>query len=214
LGLSATKLTGQLNYGVPPNELREPTEGTNPPASAALSMTRSPGPGIQTRKFAILAADGFTAGPLAHVQAKLESEGAVVQIVAPNLGTIKSDDGSERRVDAGFLTASSALFDAVYVVGGRKCAATLAADRRALCFLNEAFGHCKSIGATGYATAVLVAARVLSETQSHAEGIYLADDDGAELVAAALVEYGTTRHWARELMLIEACLTAAAHSNH
>jgi catalase len=106
-------------------------------------------------------------------------------------------------VDFSLLTASSVLFDAVYVVGGRKCAATLAADPRALYFLNEAFKHCKSIGATGYATAVLVAARVLSETQTHAEGIYLADDDGAELIAAALVEYGSTRHWSRELELIE-----------
>jgi catalase len=125
-----------------------------------------------------------------------------VQIVAPNLGTITGDDESERRVGASFLTTSSVLFDAVYVVGGRKCAAALAADPRALCFLNEAFKHCKSIGATGYATAVLVAARVLSETQTHAEGIYLADDDGAELIGQALVEYANCRHWSRELKLL------------
>lgn len=203
LGVSASKLSGQLNFGVPPNEAREPTEGTHPPASAALSMTSSPSPGIQTRKVAILAADGFTAGPLDEVQSKLESEGAVVHIVAPNLGTITGDDETERRVGFSLLTGSSVVFDAVYVVGGRKCAATLAADPRALYFLNETFKHCKSIGATGYATAVLVAARVLSETQTHAEGIYLADDDGAALVAAALVEYGATRHWSRELKLHE-----------
>jgi catalase len=199
LGVPATKLTGRLNYGVPPNEEREPTEGTDPPASPALSMANHPGPGIQTRKVAILAADGYTAGPLHEVKSLLESEGAVVQIVAPNLGTITGDDECERRVNFSLLTASSVLFDAVYVVGGRKCAATLGADPRALYFLNEAYKHCKSIGATGYATAVLVAARVLSETQTHAEGVYLADDDGAGLIAAALVEYGATRHWTREL---------------
>jgi catalase len=199
LGLSARKASGQLNFGVPPNELREPTEGSHPPASPALSMTSYPAPGVQTRKIAILAADGFTTGPLDEVKSKLESEGAVVHIVAPNLGTITGDDDSERSAGFSLLTASSVLFDAVYVVGGRKCAATLAADPRALAFLNEAFKHCKSIAATGYATAVLVAARVLSETQTHAEGIYLADDDGAELIGAAMAEYGATRHWSREL---------------
>jgi catalase len=203
LGVPATKLDAPINLGVPPNESREPTQGAHPEPSPALSMTGSPGPGVQTRKIAILAADGYTAVPLAEVQSKLESEQAVVKIVAPNLGMITGDDESKRHVDFSLLTASSVLFDAVYVVGGRKCAATLAADPRALYFLNEAFKHCKSIGATGYATAVLVAARVLSETQTHAEGIYLADDDGAELIAAALVEYGSTRHWSRELELIE-----------
>jgi catalase len=184
---------------VPPNEDREPTEGTSPPASPALSMINSPAPGIQTRKIAILAADGFTAGPLDEIQSTLENVGAVMHIVAPELGKITGEDGTERRVDASLLTASSVLFDAVYVVGGRACATTLAADARALHFLNEAYKHCKSIGATGYATAVLVAARVLSETQTNAEGVFLADDDDAGLIAAALIEYAATRHWAREL---------------
>jgi catalase len=203
LGTSAVELTGQLNYGVPPHagEGREPTPGSRPPGSPALSMTSSPGLGIETRKIAVLAANGFDAKAMEEVLSGLESAGAVVKIVAPVLGSIIGDDGSEAHVDFSLLTASSVLFDAVCVMGGTGCAATLALDPRALYFVNEAFKHCKSIGATGDSATVLVAARVLVEEDDDVEGVYVADDERAVLVAAALVEFGATRHWSRECKL-------------
>jgi catalase len=203
LGIVAAKLEGPLNFGVPPSagSQREPTVGSSPPASPALSMTSLPGPGIVTRKIAVLAADGFATMALGEVVSTLERAHAVVKIVAPTLGSITGDDGSARRVDFSLLTASSVLFDAVHVAGGPKSASTLAADPRAVEFVAEAFRHCKSIGATGAATALLVAAGVMADPQDSIDGLYVTPDDRAALVGAALVEHGATRHWSRERLL-------------
>jgi catalase len=200
LGLTAIKTPPPLNLGVPPRpgEDREPTEGTHPPGSPALSMTSSPGLGIATRKVAVLAADGFDTQALLEIVSQLEGAGAVVKIIAPTLGAIVGADGYERDVDFSFLTGASVLFDAVCVIGGEQSAATLALDPGALYFVNEAFKHCKSIGATGDAAAVLVAANVLVDPDADVEGVYVGNDDAAADVGAALVERGATRHWSRE----------------
>ena len=84
---------------------------------------------------------------------------------------------------------------------GSESASTLAADPRAVEFVAEAFRHCKSIGATGAATALLVAAGVMADPQDSVDGLYVTPDDRAALVGAALVEHGATRHWSRERLL-------------
>jgi catalase len=202
LGMVAARIQGPLNYGVPPSAglQREPTEGSYPPPSPAVSMTSAPGPGIMTRKIAVLAAEGFAAAALNEVAAKLENAQAVVKIVAPHLGTIAGDDGSERTVDFSLLTGSSVLFDAVYVAGGSPCTETLALDPRALEFVAEAFKHCKSIAATGSASDVLVAANVLPDPQTPVDGVYMAPEDQAAALGDALVQHGATRHWSREVV--------------
>ena len=47
------------------------------------------------------------------------------------------------------LTASSVLFDAVYVPGGARSVAALTAERDAIDFVTEAYRHCKPLAATG-----------------------------------------------------------------
>jgi catalase len=74
--------------------------------------------------------------------------GAQAKLVAPRLGTIEASDGSAVPVDFSFLTASSVLFDAVYVPGGAASASTLRGNADAIHFVDEAFKHCKTIAAT------------------------------------------------------------------
>ena len=50
----------------------------------------------------------------------LTDAGAQAKLVAPRLGVLKSAKGAEVKVDFSLLTASSVLFDAVYVPGGEK----------------------------------------------------------------------------------------------
>ncbi|WP_316820236.1 catalase [Pedobacter gandavensis] len=111
--------------------------------SAALSMLNTVKNTIKTRKIAFLAADGLDAGALDTVKKALLAEGAVVEIIAPKLGAVKAQDGTEFPVDQSFLTAASVLYDAVYVVGG--AAEILKGEANALHFVNEAFKHCKAI---------------------------------------------------------------------
>ena len=77
------------------------------------------------------------------------AEGAMVKIVAPKHGSIKTADGKEIKVDETWLTTGSVLFDAVYVPGGKQSVETLGGEPDAFQFVNEAFKHCKAIAAVG-----------------------------------------------------------------
>jgi catalase len=57
----------------------------------------------------------------------LTSAGALGKIVAPRLGYLKASDGGEFLIEFSLLTASSVLFDAVYVPGGERSVRALSA---------------------------------------------------------------------------------------
>nr|MBC7612188.1 catalase [Pseudopedobacter sp.] len=117
--------------------------------SPALSMTHNKGDGsISTRQIAFLTADGVDGIALDKVKKALEGAGAMVKIIAPHLGFIKDDKGKEIKVDKSFLTASSVLFDAVYVPSGDSVK-TLKAVPNAIHFINESYLHCKAIASNG-----------------------------------------------------------------
>src|SRR5690606_14466253 len=52
-------------------------------------------------------------------------------------------------VDKTFITTASVVFDAIYVPGGKASVDMLKEQGDAIHFINEAFRHCKAIGATG-----------------------------------------------------------------
>ncbi|WP_437964594.1 catalase [Sorangium sp. So ce260] len=136
-------------------------------ASPALSMENTVKDTAKSRLVAVLAADGFSGAELAAVRAALEAAGAHAQVVSTRLGPILGDDGSAVEADRTLLTARSVMFDAVYVPGGRASVAALAASGEAVHFVNEAFKHCKAIGATGEGVALL--------SSSLIQGVALAD---------------------------------------
>ena len=86
--------------------------------SAALSMANTIKDTIETRKVAILAADGVDGKSLSNVKDAIVAEGAVVQIIAPGLAILFQHEDQKIQVDESFLTAASVLYDAVYVPGG------------------------------------------------------------------------------------------------
>ncbi len=125
--------------------------------SEALSMANTIKDSIRTRMIAILAADGVDENSLLQMKETLENEGAIVDIIAPKLGMLTTEENSTLPVNQSFLTAASVFYDAVYVPGGTNSVATLAADPDAIHFLNEAFKHCKAIAADESAKQVLEA---------------------------------------------------------
>ena len=131
--------------------------------SPALSMANTIKNSIRTRKIAILAADGVDDTALQTMKKALLAEGAVVELIAPRLGSIKGKNKALLPVDKSFLTAASVLYDAVYVPGGAMSVATLAAEPDAIHFLNEAFKHCKAIAADLEAGPVLQATYFFSK---------------------------------------------------
>ncbi|MEP6737103.1 MAG: catalase [Chryseolinea sp.] len=160
LGLSIPKeLPETLNQSIPadanPQRYESVSREISIVKSDALSMANTIKNSIRTRKVAVLAADGVDEKSLNKVKSALESEGAVVDVIAPKLGMLISENNSQIPVNNSFLTAASVLYDAVYVPGGTNSVATIAAEANAIHFLNEAFKHCKAIASDETARQVL-----------------------------------------------------------
>lgn len=114
-------------------------------SSAALSMANTNKDSIQTRKIAVLAADGVNGNSIQQMKKALTEKGAVVEIIAPRLGEIKNDKGAAIKVDKNLRTVASVLYDAVYVPGGKKSIAALMNEADAIHFVDQAYKHCKAI---------------------------------------------------------------------
>ncbi|TKC06229.1 catalase HPII [Pedobacter frigoris] len=162
-------------------------------SSSALSMANTIKDTIKTRKIAFLAADGVNGATLNAVKKALTAEGAVVEVIAPKLGELTAADGTKIPVDQSFLTAASVLYDAVYVPGGDKSVAAIAAEANAVHFLNEAFKHCKAIAADQDAKAVLDATYFGSAKQP---GLVIGD--AKKLIDEFIVAIAQHRVWERE----------------
>ncbi len=102
---------------------------------------------VKSRQVAILIDNGFNYDELIDVKNAVEEEDANSKIISTNLGTVKSDNGKEIDVDQNLISTTSIVFDAVYVPGGKKSVKTLKKNDAAINFINEAFKHCKTIGA-------------------------------------------------------------------
>ncbi|MHA4812605.1 catalase-related domain-containing protein, partial [Flavitalea flava] len=160
LGLSVPKsIDPPLNQSIPadgdPKRFQPiPVKG-KPVPSPALSMANTPKGNIKTRKIAILVADGVNENNVAAMRKALTAAGAVAEIIAPRLGSVKGEGGQTVAIDKSLLTTASVFYDAVYVPSGKTNAGILANDPDAIHFLNQAYRHCKAIAADSAATPVL-----------------------------------------------------------
>jgi catalase len=213
LGLPVPKkLDGPLNMSVPADGDVKRFQPKPVPravgASPALSMANTVKNSIRTRKIAILAADGVDGSALSGIQKALKAAGAQAKIIAPRLGTLKTTQGHDVKIDWSFLTAGSVLFDAVFVPGGDKSLKTLTAEPRAVEFVAEAYKHCKAIGTTGKGMALLQAAGVSTNDReptrkvrkpSGPEGVVIGKDADMNGVAGKFIHaVAQHRHWGRE----------------
>lgn len=200
LGLKVpTQVTEPVNHSIPADGNLadyQPIEvETKLKTSEALSMQNTIKDSIKTRKIAILAADGVNEKTLNEVKKALLNEGAAVEIIAPNLGSIQSQDGTAINVDESLLTAASVFYDAVYVPGGKPSVAALATESDAIHFLNEAFKHCKAIAADEDAK------QVINETYfaalTNEEGIVISNK-AKDLASNFIKAIAQHRFWDRE----------------
>jgi catalase len=139
---------------------------------------------IQSRRIAILAADGVNAEELMAIKDALMQQGAQAEVISQFLGTIKGANGSEVMVDKNYVTTASIMYDAVFVPGGQQSINTLKQHGDALFFLNEAFKHCKPIGATSEGIELLKTANL--------PGIALADQSARK---EAVADKGVVTQW-------------------
>lgn len=173
--------------------------------SAALSMENTVKDTIQTRRVAILAADGYEHAEVMAVKSALTDAGAQAEVVSKSLGSLQSSNSESLKVDKSYLTTASIMYDALFIPGGEKHAQTLKLQGDALHFVNEAFKHCKAIGATGAGVELLA--------QANLQGVALAGSQSEEeLVSDKGVV--TSRDGSNQNGFSQAFIEAIAHHRH
>lgn len=206
-GLGATVppiLEKPLNHGVSPeNEMGKQESQTieqSVTSSDALSMLKNPTNSntIASRKVAILCSEGVSEVCVANMKKALLKADAKGYIIAPHLGSIATEENGAIAVNFSFLTTSSVLFDAVYIPDGVEVGSLIDNDD-ANEFLNDAYKHCKVIGADGQATKVINAAPFASKISDNDKGVILTSDKGSEEFAQEFIAaMGKHRFWDRE----------------
>ncbi|MGH2883067.1 MAG: catalase, partial [Solirubrobacteraceae bacterium] len=135
----ATQVAAGLGLEAPGETERN--QGRSSPALSQADQAQT----VETRKIAVLAADGVDSGALEPVLAALRGRGAICEIVAPHGGTL---NGSTK-VDRPLLTMASVLYDAVLVAGGAESVEALRGNGAAVRYVAEAYKHAKPVGGLG-----------------------------------------------------------------
>ena len=128
--------------------------------SPALSIVENGPANFAGRKFGVLITDGTDRGALDALRKAAAAEGALVELIAPEIGGATLSDGQllpvHQRVDGG----PSVLYDAVAILASADGAAALAANPAAHDFVHDAHAHAKFIGFTESSRPLLDAAGV------------------------------------------------------
>jgi catalase len=130
--------------------------------SPALSIQTRYDPQLKGRKVAILFADGSDGAAIAKLQEAIRSKGATPFLVAPKVGGLATTDGV-MPADGQLAGSPSVLFDAVALVLSDEGARQLMGEAAALQFVMDAYVHCKAIGASDGAMALLEKAGVMPD---------------------------------------------------
>jgi catalase len=193
-----------INQGVSPeNEMgnQEPRSvDSSVDSSDALSMIKNPTntPTIASRKVAIICADGVSQTSVMNMKSALLKEDAKGFVIAKNLGSVLTDPDGAIAVDFSFITTSSVLFDAVYIPDTLNIN-DLADNDDVLEFLNDAYRHCKVIGADGAGTNLLSAVPFAAKISNDDSGIILSNDPASDAFAINFINAMTNhRVWERE----------------
>lgn len=193
-----------INKGVSPENEggnQEPTtKKQSVESSDALSMVNNPtnSPIIDSRKVAIICSDGVSQEAVTNLKNALKKENATACIIAPHLGSVQTDSDGAISANLSLLTASSVLFDAVYIPHGTDVK-TLAGNNDVREFLNDAYKHCKVIGADGEASKIISSAPFVSEITDYDPGIVLSSEiASAEFAQDFITAMTMHRFWQRE----------------
>ncbi len=128
--------------------------------SPALSMLAKARPTLSGRKIGLLISDGVQQGTLDQLCRAAEKEGAVVELIAPKIGGIKSDNGQIISPKHAIAAAPSVFYDAVILVLSEAGAKALQSDPAAMAFVRDAHAHLKVIGFVAKAMPLLKAAGI------------------------------------------------------
>lgn len=151
LGLEVKKLDWP-NQSLPADsniiELQSEEREPHTKISEALSMQNTVKDTIKSRKIGFIMGNGADAEAITTLKNKLEEAGAVVEIIAPSLAPVKTNDGMVFIPKHSLTSTASVCFDALYIASGESSVQELLIPENkhlVLHFINEAYKHCKAI---------------------------------------------------------------------
>ena len=114
-------------------------------ASKALSIALNPPKKFAGRKVGALVTDGVDRSLLEALKQALDSEGAMLEVVAPTVGGVEASDGTRIEADQKIGGGPSVLYDAIAVLPSQAGTGLLLTNGSAKDFVSDAFGHLKFI---------------------------------------------------------------------
>ncbi|KXS96488.1 hypothetical protein AC578_6304 [Pseudocercospora eumusae] len=155
IDLSLAQQVAELVGASIPESQGRPNHGKK---AKGLSQTEFPAktPTIETRRVAIIIADGYDTTAYSGIVAALKACRALPFTIAPRRTPIYAAGESKHNSkgvtpDHHLEGMRSTMFDSVFVPGGAASVETLRKNGRALHWVREAFAHLKAIGAVGEA---------------------------------------------------------------
>jgi catalase len=144
----------------------------------------------------VLVTDGVAGACLRELKSAVKRAGGQLVIVAPGIGGVKDADGKRIPADEKVDGGPSVVFDAVALAVSEQGAKALARMPAALDFVSDAWAHCKFIGYTAEAQALLKRAGLPRDGDDGCILLEGKDSAGSFLKACARL-----RHWPREAQL-------------
>ncbi|QDV73101.1 catalase [Botrimarina mediterranea] len=189
----AAQVAAKLGMEGQAEKLKPAVPVGDPEPSPAVSQYAGFEGGIAGKKIGLLTTNGVDAKVLTAVQKGAKDAGAVVEIIAPKVGTIKTSQGKEIEPDHFLTGAPSALFDCVVVAPAEGSADELLAMPQAVDWVRMAYAHLKVIGVSEAAAQLLDRAQIERE----AEGVVML---GKPADVANFYETASASHrvWQRE----------------
>jgi catalase len=168
---------------------------TNVTPSPALSqVVDTPGP-ITGRVIGVIASPGADLKGIGALREAVEAEGAVLRVIAKTGGQL-GRGAAKQPIERTFLTTRSIEYDAILVADGSGDIA----DIKVNLLVQEAFHHCKTLGAWGNGTQLLENAGL----DISAPGVIVSEDADADFGAALIASVGVHRAWARAELVMAA----------
>ena len=124
---------------------RRPADATGPEAVAGAEHSEERAEDFRGPKGGGLVTDGVDAKILTALAKALEKEGAMLKLIAPEVGGVKDSDGTFHAADEKLEGGPSVVFDAVAILPSKDGASELAMLPSARDFVADAAAHRKFI---------------------------------------------------------------------
>ena len=157
-------LANKVAKGLRLREMPKPADAARPTRkdlkpSPALSIQHNGPKSFAGRKVGALVTDGVDVKILGALAKALKAEGAMLKLVAPEVGGVEASDGTWYEADEKLDGGPSVLFDAVAILPSKEGASRLAALPAARDFIADAMAHHKFIAYVESAMPLLEKAR-------------------------------------------------------